>query len=50
MEAEKDYSLFINNKESIADILNGNHKSQIRKQQLIGARYLLQELIGNSTP
>src|ERR1017187_1284255 len=50
MEAEKDYSLFINNKESIADIQNGNHKSQIRKQQLIGARYLLQELIGNSTP
>lgn len=50
MEPAKDYSLLINNKESIADILNGNHKSQIRKQQLIGARYLLQELIGDSAP
>jgi|ERR1035437_4543110 phosphopantetheinyl transferase len=50
MEAGKDYTLLINNKESIADILDGNHKSQIRKQQLIGARYLLQELIGDSAP
>lgn len=50
MEAGKDYSLLINDKENIADILNSNHKSQIRKQQLLGARYLLQELIGDSTP
>ena len=50
MEAGKDYSSLINNKESIADIINGNHKSHIRKQQLIGARYLLQELIGDSSP
>src|SRR5665213_794542 len=50
MEAGKDYSLLINNQESIADILTTNHKSQIRKQQLIGARYLLQELIGDSAP
>ena len=50
METGKDYSSLINNKESIADILKGNHKSHIRKQQLIGARYLLQKLIGDSAP
>ncbi len=40
----EDYSLLIKDKTSIHDILITTHKSHIRKQQLLAARYLLQEL------
>lgn len=50
MDEHQDYSLLIKDNKSIEDILNTEHKSHIRKQQLFAARYLLQELTNDSKP
>jgi 4'-phosphopantetheinyl transferase len=50
MEEDMDYSLLIKDSKSIEDIVNTEHKSSIRKQQLFAARYLLQELTNDDNP
>ena len=50
MESATNYSLLIKDSQIIEDIINDEHKSHFRQQQLLAARYLLQELSNDSKP